>query len=345
MAASRMVLWATILLGALAILSGGMADAQWSSVPYDKYGNQYKPSHLDTRGMFGARTFGETLRPETRNKMFPNSGIVRGPSGNFMGRNQARPASMFRPNLTTDSELAAASRPAQIAEIVPQAQPLAETEPWPVPGIEPTTVPMDGDLGDTTVIPRPAPGQPPIEPPESVWIRSPEANGASAQMPGVAPGAAEGMPQGMVPMAGPAAGDGQPAAMDVPPEAIWMRAQPSAGPTLSAAENQRVALRLANLVVRSPSVRPVSPITVTYANGQATVSGMVADAHGRTMAAQLLLADPMVVKVRNLLQMQNGRAQPMLPGGGAALPIARPDSYDEELPVPLGAVAPPEEQP
>ena len=59
--------------------------------------------------------------------------------------------------------------------------------------------------------------------------------------------------------------------------------------------------RLEELLLRSPEVNPLSPIQVTFGNGTATVRGVVPTPSARSAAGSILLADPRVAKVNNLL--------------------------------------------
>ena len=65
--------------------------------------------------------------------------------------------------------------------------------------------------------------------------------------------------------------------------------------------NAAVREYLELMLLRSPTVNPLSPIQVIYANGRATVRGIVPAETNRIEAGRILLTDPRVQTVDNKL--------------------------------------------
>ena len=65
-------------------------------------------------------------------------------------------------------------------------------------------------------------------------------------------------------------------------------------------------------LLRSPDVNPLSPVLVSYQNGVATVRGVVPNPSAREAAGLILLSDPRVSKVNNLMTcVHNDNSPPM----------------------------------
>ncbi len=91
---------------------------------------------------------------------------------------------------------------------------------------------------------------------------------------------------------------------------------------------------LTTLLLQTPAVNPLSPISVDYRNGVATVRGIVPTPSAREAAGRVLLAEPDVIRVENKLTYVRpddvdgpGKTVPVLPppgvgGDGAVAPNA-----------------------
>ena len=78
-------------------------------------------------------------------------------------------------------------------------------------------------------------------------------------------------------------------------------------------------------LLRSPDVNPLSPVQVSYQNGVVTVRGVVPTPSARAAAGRILLADPRVSKVNNLMTYahdDNTDASATAPASFQSVPVA-----------------------
>lgn len=94
-------------------------------------------------------------------------------------------------------------------------------------------------------------------------------------------------------------------------------------PQVPTAEETRLAFQeyLEAQLLRSPDVNPLSPVQVNFQNGVATVRGVVPTSTSRVVAGRILLADPRVTKVNNLLTCARNDAP--------EVPVQNPSSVPE----------------
>ncbi len=101
---------------------------------------------------------------------------------------------------------------------------------------------------------------------------------------------------------------------------------------------------LTTLLLQTPAVNPLSPISVDYRNGVATVRGIVPTPSAREAAGRVLLAEPDVIRVENKLTYVRsddgdgpGKTVPVLPppgvgGNGTVAPVAPNGGNGASLP-------------
>lgn len=280
-----------------------------------------------TTGRFGTSSSGGYLAPSLGNNSRFNSGATFSPSGSFIGLSTNTPNSRFQSipsqyNFQSGIDYSlyrdfVAMRQADSLPIDPPRQVQAQS-PSLLPEVPRwTNAPyyasgqFDRDFSRSEqFVPDGYPTEGPLRQPavnQQIWMRGsgpvgsvPSATNSGRQTPSsvevVDLGSRMGgnlsqtmesalPPVQMIPI-GPNGGSGIPLA---PPQ--------QANPTASLGEYLEL------LLLRSPQVNPVSPIQVIFDNGTATVRGIVPTQSHRMEAGRLLLTDPRVKKVNNLLSV------------------------------------------
>lgn len=328
-------IFTTVVLSAL-LCAQGLAFAQISSVlTVEDPSGAVLPSaggilnpHT-TIGRFGARTTGGYLSPTPNQGRLADNGMIFTPSGSFVGMNTSTRTSRFgqyweqspASPMPTESNLDLLENRMiqnQYGNAVPQTpgpQQVSATRPAPFPTR--TEQPQSGVVEafpETSTLSRWT--EQPFRQPEQVWMRGsgsraggPNAasealgNRSNANLPntplpsggGASLNAAgevdlgSGFIGGAIPNAGAVSGSGANAAVPI------SFAQRQMNP------NQEVQEYLELMLLRSPTVNPLSPIQVLYAGGTATVRGIVPAEINRLEAGRILLSDPRVSTVDNRL--------------------------------------------
>lgn len=95
---------------------------------------------------------------------------------------------------------------------------------------------------------------------------------------------------------------------------------PELAPVSRSPEEKRIAYQeyLTTRLLQTPTVNPLSPISVEFRNGVATVRGIVPTPSAREAAGRVLLAEPDVRRVENCLTF----VRPDGDGPGALVPVA-----------------------
>ncbi len=257
----------TLLLALLATVALPVAGQK------DAYA-QLGPGKIQSRGMFGNRALGETVRPRPRT--FAGFSM-RSWEGSFLGRGAEVPSRMFksyrspqeRSPLPAPARLWAEElRPPVVVEVV-EATVGQPVEPEPA-GLEPR------ELG---------PEQP------DIWFRSPPGSSDAGA-------AADGVPAGQI-------GDLPPPVMTGPRFVRPLSTQYVVGFTREGTGPIRPRADLSMRITRSLAHRVRSPISVSLEDGTAILRGKVAKSHDRTLAGLLILMEPGIWKVDNRLTTES----------------------------------------
>lgn len=269
MRGNRMALWT------IAVLLGGVPTLALAQ-------NQGNVAY----GMFGPRTFGQTLRPQT---LRYDSGIVTSSVGSFLGIGGGRammfnglpwqypapPQAALNPvqfaQLQQNAILQSAMNQAALNQAALNQAAVLNAQ---TPAIRPPAPVTPG--GGTT-----APPTSPQAPDQ--WLRT-------------MPGAATGVP-GITPGANPAA---TVRPMAPPIQVGFNTVPPAVNPAATAARVLNVAGGLQKL----------SPITVTLDSGTAVLRGQVATEHDRLLAQSLAMLQPGIYAVRNELTVAGAAVGP-----------------------------------
>ena len=274
------------LLATVALPVAGQKDA------YAQLG----PGKTQSRGMFGNRALGETVRPRPRT--FAGFSM-RSYEGSFLGRGADVPSRMFksyrspqeRSPLPAPARLwAEGLRPPEVVEVVEAtvAQPV-ELEPA---GLQPRDLGPD-DLGPDELGPDDLGPERP-----DIWFRSPPGSSDTGA-------AADGVPAGPI-------GDLAPGVMTGPRFVRPLSTQYAVGFTRKGTGPIASRAELSMRITRSLADRVRSPISISLEDGTATLRGKVARSHDRTLASLLILMEPGIWKVDNRLTIET----PELLSGG-----------------------------
>jgi hypothetical protein len=313
----------SMLVGWIVVAGATTAMAQWSSVTYDPAtGEQYPLYQVTSRGMFGVQEYGVPIKPDNKNSRFPHHGIRFGPSGAILGVDRSAANSMFKPSLLPQAGFEARNyypepgrttltprpRPPRQPQNMQFAQgsPVPESELVGGQRLRPEQFQRDGRIPGRTPTPRQP--TPPQRPSEEIWFRGAPSESsrttAEPNTPSADPfyGGAGMMGAARQPGGGtlraPTPGAAQMTSSDRargnPPQTFYFQPQQQD-------RTGRIEEQLELSLLQSPSVNLQSPVRVTLQNGVATVRGIVPTAEHRMQAGRLLLSNPAVNQVNNLM--------------------------------------------
>ena len=276
-----------------------------------------------TSGRFGVQSSGGYLSP-TPNSQFSDGGFIYSPDGAFLGINTNTPNSRFHSYWEQPAGEMPSDTNADLLELrqyknsynAALAAEEAAANPEQRSAVRPTnTIPerrAEERSGIVEAFPERGIGDAAAEQPfrssgqaQEVWMRgAPQAKNKPKDGFLLAPGAYQ-SPAQNTPSAGAApvdlgsrfVGGGLPAM----PETQQAPAIPISAARSAADPNASVREYLELMLLRSPTVNPLSPIQVTFDGGRATVRGIVPAETNRLEAGRILLTDPRVKTVDNKL--------------------------------------------
>jgi len=214
-------------------------------------------------GMFGPRVQGVPLTPGG-SSAFGQTGLIRGPSGDFMGRNAYGPAMIFP------------GQPWQYPAATYQSYP-AFLGPMPLEEL---------NGGMATQPPVPLPPQPVAPPQPAVQPTPTEPPGGNQQ-----PMREIGSPQAAT---SPAVGEPGAALPEATPVSMQIGFRPTE-------LGSRPARAVTQLIQHLDEIKKITPVTVTMQGDTAVLRGRVATEHDRALAERIALLEPGIWYVRNEL--------------------------------------------
>lgn len=318
----------------LLFVAAGSLPAQMSSVlTVEEPSGAVLPSaggilnpHLTT-GRFGTQMTGGYLSPTPNQGRLADNGMIFSPSGSFIGMNTSTRSSRFgqyweqsAPSpMPTESNLdllenrmlqnqAAAAN----STVTPTPQQVSATRPAPFPSRQ--EEPRSGVVEAFTETSPFEPQTTPFRQPEQVWMRGSAGRGTATGSNGFQPSALPNaqLPNTQLPNASAATqgtaapevdggsrfiGGGIPNAAS----GIANAAVPISFAQRQMNPNQEIQENLELMLMRAPTVNPLSPIQVLFQGGKATVRGVVPADINRIEAGRILLTHPQVTTVDNRL--------------------------------------------
>lgn len=287
-----------------------------------------------TGGRFGVRSTGGYLSPNPPSGRFSGGGIIYSPDGAFLGFDSNAGKSRFPAYWEQTPGPMPSEANADMLELrqfknsynaaIAEQEP--STDPTQVSAVRPPSAPQREAIPRSGVVeafPEQSVTDRNAEPfrqpnaAQQVWMRGgPRGNAKAQDGFSIAPGAYQ-QPNGAASAASPASGAPASSAAASSSADLGSRfiggALPGAGQETDAASmplpisrppadpNAAIREYLELMLLRSPTVNPLSPIQVTYANGRATVRGIVPAETNRIEAGRILLTDPRVQTVDNKL--------------------------------------------
>lgn len=275
-----------------------------------------------TSGRFGSQTTGGYLSPTPTSK-FSSGGFIYSPDGAFLGFNTDTPNSRFHSYWEQPSGEMPSETNADLLELRQYKNSynaaLAAEEPAANPeqrsAVRPSNTVPERQAEERSGIVEAFPERGAVEQPfrnsgqaQEVWMRgAPQGKNQPKDGFSLAPGAYQ--PPAQNAQSAPNAANAPVdlgsrfvgGALPAMPETEQMPAIPISAARTAADPNASVREYLELMLLRSPTVNPLSPIQVTFDGGRATVRGIVPAEMNRVEAGRILLTDPRVKTVDNKL--------------------------------------------